>query len=287
MRTAKTPVILTAYLAALLLFSLVALSMFFGEVRIGQMRKSTEWYIWLNAMQLLLIVLVAPALSASSIAGERERQTFDLLLVTGVGVRRIVLGKLMENFAFLALMIVSGLPVMVLAFVTGGVSVLQIAVNCAWLLLISAEALAVGMVASCVCRRSLTAIITAYLTVAVMGAASWVLAKRGPFAAAYTTSSLAALPELSTAAILRGMPLPIFFNPAVGLVTMLASQTGILHNTMQNTMRLFDIYTAARAAGFGAVSAACFGASCFATVLLTLLSMAILQMQTGAVHRKK
>ena len=96
MRTGKTALILTAYMAALLVFSLSRLSVFFGQgVTVGRMRLGTEAYIWQTALQLALIVVVAPALGAVSIAGERERQTFDLLLVTGVGTRKIVLGKLM------------------------------------------------------------------------------------------------------------------------------------------------------------------------------------------------
>ena len=287
MRTDKTPVILTAWLLALLLFSLLALSMFMGQgVRIDQMRLSTEWYIYLTAMQLALVVLVAPALSAGSIAGERERQTFDLLLVTGVGTRRIVMGKMMESFAFLALMILCGAPVMMLAYVTGGVPVSGLLMTLLWLMLTAAEALGVGMLCSVICRRTLTAVITSYLAVTALGLLSWGLAKHGPLAAHYTYKSLEALEAMPVGQILAGMPVPIFFNPAVGLVTLLAHQTGILHNTMQNTMRLFDIYTAARAAGFGAVSTACFAASLVSTAALMALSMLLLHAQTGAAKRK-
>lgn len=287
MRTDKTPMIWTAWVLALLLFSVFGLSDFMGRgVRMDQMRRSTEWYIWLTAMQLALVVLVSPALSAVSIAGERERQTFDLLLVTGVGVRRIVLGKMMENFAFLALLIVSGAPVMVLAYMAAGVPVWQLMMTLAWLLLVAAEALAVGMAASVICGRTLTSIITSYLAVVTLGGLSWLLAKHGPFAANYTYSSIAALEDMSTARILLGMPVPIFFNPAVGVVTLLAHQTGILHNTMQNTMRLFDIYSAAKAAGFGAVSGVCYCASLVSTALLTILSILILHLKTGAYTKK-
>ena len=281
MRTAKTPMILTAYLLAVLLFSLSQLSGLFRGVTTGQMRRSTEWYIWLTALELFLIVLVAPALSAGSIAGERERQTFDLLLVTGVGVRKIIIGKLMESFAFLALLILMSAPVMALAFATSGVTLGQIMINIFWLLLISLEALSVGMLLSVLCRRSLTAIIGAYMAVFLLGGLSWALAKHGPLAAAYTYQSLRLLEETPTWQVLLGMPLPIFFNPAVGLVTMLAHQTGILHNTMQNTLRLQDIYSAAKIAGFGAVSGVCFAASCLSTAAMTALSVLVLHMQSG------
>lgn len=287
MRTGKTALILTAYMAALLVFSLSQLSVFFGQgVTVGRMRLGTEAYIWLTALQLALIVVVAPALGAVSIAGERERQTFDLLLVTGVGTRKIVLGKLMESFAFIALLILAGAPVMMLAHVTAGIPVIRVLETLMVLLAIAMEALAVGMVCSTLCRRTLSAMVMTYLAVGLLGGGAWALAKHGPLAAHYTYESLRALGGMSTAQILLGMPLPVFFCPAVGLVSLLAHQTGILHTTMQSTLRLFDIYSAMKAAGFGAMAAACFGATCLSTVVLIALAMGIVHLQTGLSYQK-
>lgn len=287
MRTGKTALILTAYMAALLVFSLSRLSVFFGQgVTVGRMRLGTEAYIWLTALQLALIVVVAPALGAVSIAGERERQTFDLLLVTGVGTRKIVLGKLMESFAFIALLILAGAPVMMLAHVTAGIPVLRVLETLIVLLAIALEALAVGMVCSALCRRTLSAMVMTYLAIGLLGGGAWALAKHGPLAAHYTYESLRALGGMSTAQILMGMPLPVFFCPAVGLVSLLAHQTGILHKTMHSTLRLFDIYSAMKAAGFGAVSAACLGATCLSTAVLTALAMGIVHLQTSLSYHK-
>ena len=286
MRTEKTPLILTVYIAVLLLFSVYQLSMFFSSgITVGQMRLSTEWYIWLTALELLLIVVTAPALSAASIAGERERQTFSLLLVTGVGTRKIIIGKLMENFAFLALLILSGAPVMMLAHITAGIPVLQLVLTILFLMLIALEALAVGLLVSALCRRTLTAIIITYLAIVLLGGGAWALSKHGPLAAHYTYEMLAGLSSQNTAQVLLDMPLPVFFCPAVGLVSLLAHQTGILHTTMQSTMRLYDIYTAMKHAGFGAVAAASFFAGSVSTFALLLLSMLSLHAQTKGKRR--
>lgn len=51
-------------------------------------------------LQFGMLVLVAPAMTAGSISGERERQTLDLLLVTNTGPVKLVLGKLLESFSF-------------------------------------------------------------------------------------------------------------------------------------------------------------------------------------------
>ena len=288
MRTAKTPVIVTAYLASLLASALSQLTRFFGQgVTVAAMRQGIECYIWMTALQFLLIALVAPALSAGSIAGERERQTFDLLLVTGVGVRRIVLGKLFESFSFLALLIFSGAPVISLVLVTGGVPALSVLTTLAALLLIALAALAVGMVASVVFTRSLTAIIASYLTIFLIGAGTWALAKQGPFAAAYTYQGLRTLAQQGPGAALLSLPPTIFFNPAIALVTLLASQTGILHRTMRDTLRLQDIYIAFTSAGYGRVALCCLAAIAIAALLLIALAIAILHAKTGATRTRR
>lgn len=288
MRLFRTPLIIGIYCAVLSVCALSLLTAFMGQgVTVGRMRDGVECYIWMTALQFFLVLLVAPALSAGSIAGERERRTFDLLVMTGVGARRIIAGKLLENFAFLVLLILCGAPVMALALLTGGVTPGQIAVTLLYLMAIAFSALCVGMAATVIMRRSLSAVITAYLAVFAIGALSWGLSRHGPLAAAYTMQSLGALAQKSTSEILMGMPVPIFFNPAVGLVMLLASQTGILHRTMETTMRLYHIYSAAKAAGFAAVSAACLMAMlAFAAALLALATL-LLRAQTDGFGRKR
>ena len=288
MRMRRTSVVLTAYLAALLVFAVCELSLFFGQgVGVERMRLGVECYIWLTAIQFFMILLVAPALSAGSVSGERERQTFDLLLVTGVGVRRIVLGKLAESLAFLGLMILCSVPVMGLVLVTGGVSVIDVMTTLLYLAVIALAALSVGMVMSVIFRRTLVAVIASYLAIFVLGAGTWALAKHGPLAAAYTYRGLEALAKVGTPEALRSLPVTILLNPAVGLVMLLAGQTGILHTTMEYTMRLYDIYSACRITGFTAVAWVSLGAVTLAALLLIALACLLLHVQTGAWHGRR
>ena len=62
-----------------------------------------------TAVELGLICLLAPALTADLISGERERQTLDLLLVTPLSRRQIVVGKLVAALGSLMLLIVLAL----------------------------------------------------------------------------------------------------------------------------------------------------------------------------------
>ena len=285
MRTIKTPIILTLYWASMLIFSLSMLTDFMGQgLQVYMFRRSTEWIIWATALQFFLIVLVAPALSACSIAGERERQTFDLLLITGIGVPRIILGKLMEHFAFLLLLIVSSFPIMMLANVTGGMPISDILMIMLFLAIIAFAALSVGMVVSTLFKRSLSAIVVTYLAVFTIGISTWIMASC-EILAADSYEMLYELETASPATVLASIPKTIFLNPAVMLVMLLAGETGILHRTMEDTMRLMDIYTMSSYVGFSPVAKVGILSIFAASVFLIVLAIILLYVQTNGRKR--
>ena len=86
-----------------------------------------------TAVELGLICLLAPALTADLISGERERQTLDLLLVTPLSRRQIVIGKLVAALGSLLLLIVLALPIQALAVLIGGIGLEELlAACCCW-----------------------------------------------------------------------------------------------------------------------------------------------------------
>ena len=93
MRSVRTIVIIGVYVAVLMALLCLGMSTFiFGSTfDINSMSAGITTYCLLMAAQFALIVLVAPAMTAGSIAGERERQTLELLLVTNTGSLSIIL----------------------------------------------------------------------------------------------------------------------------------------------------------------------------------------------------
>lgn len=98
--------------------------------------------------QFAMILLITPAMTAGSIAGERERQTLDMLLVTNTGSLRIVAGKLLESLGYVALLLVAALPTMCLTLITGGVTLADVLTGALFLLVTAFAALSVGVFAS-------------------------------------------------------------------------------------------------------------------------------------------
>jgi len=73
-------------------------------------------------LQTLMISVLAPASTAGTISGERERQTLDLLVVTPISSVAIVVGKLLSSLTWVFVLITASIPVAALVFVYGGVA---------------------------------------------------------------------------------------------------------------------------------------------------------------------
>ena len=123
MRSFKTLLIAAVWLLVMMGVALLIMGQLFRSgASINGLRTGVTCYQILIIVQFILIILVAPAMTSGAIAGERERQTLELLLVTNTRSFRIVWGKAMESFAMLALLIVCGFPVMCMTMIAGAVT---------------------------------------------------------------------------------------------------------------------------------------------------------------------
>ncbi len=81
-----------------------------------------QLYFIICGIELGSIFLIVPALTVGTIAGEREKQTLDLLLVSKLRPFHIVCGKMAYVFTNIFVLIVSGFPITSLVVVTGSLS---------------------------------------------------------------------------------------------------------------------------------------------------------------------
>lgn len=115
--------------------------------------------IWL---EIVMVSFVAPALTSGSISSERERLTYDLLQVTLISPRQIVLGKYLPGLIFLLLLIMTSLPMQAPAFLMGGVVWQEILLATIILVVSTITFSALGMLLSCLIRSTRLAMTLAY-----------------------------------------------------------------------------------------------------------------------------
>ena len=125
--------------------------------------------------QLIGVAMLAPSFAAGTIAGEKERRTYEMLLASPVPPGRIVLGKFIATQLHLVLFIVASLPIVVLCLPLGGVSVYE--VLAAYLGLVLATVLfgSVSVLCSSLFSRTTNALIVSYLIILPLAIAASVL----------------------------------------------------------------------------------------------------------------
>lgn len=166
MRGPRTFVVATLELLPLAALALVLYASISGT-RSGVMVSTPAgklFFAIVTALELGLICLLAPALTADLIAGERERRTLDLLLVTPLSRRQIVVGKLIAALGALLLLIVLALPIQAIAVLLGGVGVEELLAGLVILVLTAVTYGCVGLYWSARLRTTRAAVLLAYAT---------------------------------------------------------------------------------------------------------------------------
>ena len=136
--------------------------------------KLEGFYYFIFITLSALITLIAPALTAASIVGERQRQSFDLLVTTPLTSGHILIGKLMSSIAFLSLLLVLSLPASALCILLGGATLADV-FRVYFLLAVDSVILsAIGLFFSCAVPAPLLATIWTYAAVAGYFAATYV-----------------------------------------------------------------------------------------------------------------
>jgi ABC-2 type transport system permease protein len=132
MRGRRAFVILTIYLLFLAAFAwswqLIAEARYAGSNLSGGAAAAfassvigQEIFGALLIVETLLVVFLAPAMTAGAISLEREKQTLDMLATTPISSLAIVVGKLLSALSYVFLLIVASIPLTALVFVFGGV----------------------------------------------------------------------------------------------------------------------------------------------------------------------
>ncbi|NLC67918.1 MAG: ABC transporter permease subunit [Clostridiaceae bacterium] len=173
MRGWRMPVLLSLYLAFL---GFVLYLFFLGNDLIYNRygystfnpRTAVDTYNVIAVFQFSLLALIVPALTATAISGERERQTLDLMLCSGISTLSIVMGKLLVSIANIMLLVVASLPILGVVFLFGGIGIGEVLLLLLYYIITALMAASLGIFLSTLFRRNVTAIIASYICFAAL-----------------------------------------------------------------------------------------------------------------------
>jgi len=129
---------------------------------------ATGFFLSFSWLQMLVILVVGPALAVGTIASERERRTIEYLFTTDLSNAEIVLGKLAARLCLLGQLLLVGLPILFLFRLMGGIPAKLLVVT---FLFAASSSLLVAALSICVSvwsERSRDATVRVYLLLAVL-----------------------------------------------------------------------------------------------------------------------
>lgn len=227
MRGPRAFIVLSLYLFFLVGFTLLI----YFTTKLAVSSNPTEpvgkpVFLGLVAFQLGLVCFLAPSFTAGAISGERERQTYDLLMTTPLPLVLILAAKLFAALAYVFLMIFAALPLLAISLFLGGVAPEEVAI--AFLLLCSSAVLfgTVGLCFSAWVRSTIGAATLAYGAMLVPVVALPIFAATVVSSIGIITSGSTNPPPLVSALLYYGGGLALSTNPFIagGLTELIISQ---------------------------------------------------------------
>lgn len=114
-------------------------------------------FVSITIIQILLVLIVAPTITAGMTTGEKEKKTFDFLRVTTITPWMYILGCFLSTVFYVSLALLCALPLISLAFLYGGVGKSDVLVSVGGLLGGSMILSSLGLYISSIRERTRTA----------------------------------------------------------------------------------------------------------------------------------
>ncbi len=175
-----------------------------------------QLYILLSVVQLLLIMFITPAFTSTSINGEKERQTYDLLLCSRLSAFSLVAGKLVAGLANALLLIAASIPLFSLVFFFGGVSPQEFAETTLVFVMTAVVVGTFSLFCSTLLNRPQVSTVLSYMFCIIWALVPWLL------------TLLLAISTPATGSGQTAFPFPFLWNPILALVSTLPGQSQLV-----------------------------------------------------------
>jgi len=178
MRTWRTPIILMIYLLIIGLFTSLFFLVSYQNYRYSggfNPRIVVDAYNVIIFCQFAVLLMILPAFTATSITGERERQTLDLMLCTDISPWKIIFGKIFAALSFILLLVFAAIPYMGIVLLFGGITLLDIGKVILYYLISAFTVSTIGIFCSTIFKKNITSIIMSYLIIGILTAGTGII----------------------------------------------------------------------------------------------------------------
>jgi len=166
MRGRRAFVVLTAYLVAMSVFITIIYAAYAsatgGPYGPDSRQAGKAVFAGVLTVQGFMVIFVGPSFTVGAISGEKERQTYDLLRTTLLSARTLVTGKLISALSYVFLLIIVSIPLQSIAFLLGGVAVVELVLSQVIMLLAAVTFALWGLYCSSVMRSTQAASVATF-----------------------------------------------------------------------------------------------------------------------------
>jgi ABC-type transport system involved in multi-copper enzyme maturation permease subunit len=148
-----------------------------SERTLGPEQLAARGAVMFGVVMLIVLglaLLVAPALAAQSVNGDRERGTLATLQVTRLRAAEIALGKLLASWGTATVFLAVTVPLGLWCYAEGGLSVLRLLTVYGVMTLLLGVVCAVALALSALLSRSTTSGVLAYLSVFALSVGTFI-----------------------------------------------------------------------------------------------------------------
>lgn len=142
-------------------------------------RLLINMYMILVWLETIAICFLTPALTAGCISIEKERQTLEVLLTTKMTTWEIIKGKYFSSIMLVLMLIVSGLPVLSLVYIYGGINLWQMFLMILVLMATTMYLASFGVFFSTLVKNTIVSVILTYIAVGAMFAITFAVSLGG------------------------------------------------------------------------------------------------------------
>lgn len=162
-----TGVLLVLGVVSYALFQMVVATSRYSSTPLSPLIGQTL-FAGLALLELLIVCGVTPSVTAGAISGERERETYEMLLATPLKPASILWGKLISALGYVILLVFAAIPMASLVFIFGGVSPRDMIKALGILLVLAVMVGVIGLFFSALFGRTGRATVASYLVVFLM-----------------------------------------------------------------------------------------------------------------------
>jgi ABC-type transport system involved in multi-copper enzyme maturation permease subunit len=145
-----------------------ACTLFYGNIGVsadaGQsLGRGADHFAWLISIQLAVLYALVPIITAEAVAGEKQRDTLALLLVTTLTPRQIILQKFAARTASILSFVCLSFPLLAITYTFGGVTPGELVAGMFGLLVACLQLGALAILCSTYFQTTAQALVMTYL----------------------------------------------------------------------------------------------------------------------------